>query len=881
MVACALAVAPAAGARGAPGDVAEPLQAWRGRPVAPPPEEEGEPPLLDLGDASSPVGARAAELVAQRRWVELADLLARVSDGRVLDGAMVRGREPGLPLLGPREDARRRLLGLPAPARDAYAAIVGPTVEALLQEGRRRDAPLDDLLARFGGTPAARQAARLLGDRLAERGDVAGAALLWRRALAAGPDAALERRLLAARTLLPHDVEGSLGPRAPAPGAGWSVRWARRAPGGGHTLPRAIAADGAHVYVTDHRGVLAMRREDGRLVWRAPLRGDPREQRLVVGQGRLLLVRRDRLVALDPERGAVAWELPLPAPASGRRDPALRDRFHDVVATAGGFVALATYDGARTLLGVAPTGEPSFERRLWPVIPREEDLAYPYFARFRLAPKGSLDRSGNPREDDEVTVEPVHDGALAPPRRVLGDGRLAAIGDRVVGTVDGLVFCAAAANGGLLWAREHSFGVQVAGERAVLVGIAAGPWAVEAVTAAGHLVRLDPLDGASLALPAPPPGIYESADPAAPPGADEARPFVLDLSPLVLGWEPPGGAGFYLTAGTPSRLVVRFAQGPLGPVAQAGGTIAFPDPEGVVLLDRARGEELGEPLPWTLAPGPVVSCGDLLLVAGPDGVVALGPADDAPSPAPTPVDEALPVARWIELLDHPDWRVRLRAEERLSTLDTSAPEVAAALERAAHDAPTLDARDVALDLVEQARRRALFLSLAPAASPLVANIVRGVDLAENLRRLRRLVRPLDRAPDDLRRLLADTEDAQVRQALLALLLRIDRQARERVGATLVDPDQDDALRFGCAIALVEAAEGDGPVDALRTALARASSPEPWLWVLAAIQQSEDSEGLLSVIPELNRSLTRPPAAREVSREAALRAVLDAAPRLVR
>ncbi len=880
LLACALLAASASSAAAGPERPAEPLEAWAGAPVVTPPSDGEEPALLDLTEATSPLGARLTELAAQQRWVELAELLARVSDGRVLDGAAVRARGPGLPLLDPREDVRRRLQALPPPARDAYEAMVGPTADALLRDGRRRDGPLGELLARFGGTPAATRAARVLGERLVERGDLAGAALLWRRALASAPDPALELRLLALRTLLGPEVEGSLTPRGTARDGPWTVRWARRAAGGDRTLPRALAADGAHVYVTDHRGVLALAREDGRLVWRASLRGDPREQRLVRGPERLLLVRRDRLVALDPARGAVAWERGLELPPGARPDPQARDRFHDAVVTPAGFAVLATREGARTLVGVSSAGEPLFEQRLWPALPREEDVVYPYFARYRLAAKDSPDRAGERRTRDEVTVEPVHDDVLAPARRVRGDGRLAAVGDRILGTVDGVVFCAAAGHGGLLWVREQSFGLQVAGARTVIVQLAAGAFAVEAVTAAGQLVRLDPLDGSSLPLPGPPPGAYPPADPAAPPGRDVPAPFVLHLSPLVLGWEPPGGAGFFLTSGAPSRPVVRFAQGPVGPVALLDETVAFPDPEGVVLLDLARGAELGEPLPWTLAPGPVVARGGLLLAAGPDGLVVLGPDEPGgPREAPAP-DDDLPLARWVDLLGHPDWRVRLRAQERLASLDTSSADATAQLERAAREAPTLDARDVARDLVEQARRWRLFLTLAPGARAVVRDIARGVDLVENLRLLRGLVTTRDRAPDELRRLVVEAEDPQVRQALLGLLLRVDRPARDRFAAALGDASLPDRLRAGCAVLLVEAAEAGGPVDALRAALAADPPPEVWFWVLAAIQSSVEPEALVTALPELERSFTRPPAARDVSREAALGAVLDAAPRLL-
>ncbi|MCO5165248.1 MAG: PQQ-binding-like beta-propeller repeat protein [Planctomycetes bacterium] len=884
LTACALLCGVVAVARGEPEEDLRPLRAWGGRPVPSPPLDR-EPPLLEPAPVVSPLDGRLAELAAQGRWTELAELLVRVSDGVVLDGSTVRTRGPGQPLTSPREEVRRRLEALPGPAREAYRELVAPRTDVLLREGRRRDAPLGEALGRFAGAPAAAAAARALGERMLERGDLEGAALLWRLALARRPQPDLEARLLALRTLLGPELEGSLAPRRPAPAGAWSVSWARRAPGGDATLPRPVVADGTHLYLSDHRGVVALTREDGRLVWRAPLRGDPREQRLLLGAGqaadRLLLVRRDRLVALDAARGLVVWERPLALTGAGRPQPGQpRDRLHDAVATPAGFAALATVDGHRCLLGLSPEGDVVFEQRLWPALRGDDAPAYPYLVRYVFRPRGTEDADGNQRDHDAILGELVHDDALAPPRRVVGDGRLAAVGDRVAFTVDGVVACAAAANGALLWAREHAFGVQVAGARTVLVQLAAGPYAVEAVTAAGQLLRLDPLDGASLPLPLPPPDLH-APDPAAPPGRDEARPYVLHLSPLVLGWEPPGAGGFHITAGVPPRKVVRFAQGPLGPGALLGGTLVLPDPEGVVLLDLALGHELTEtPLPWTLPAGPVAVRGGLALAVGSDGLVVFGP--EARAPKVPALDDDLPLARWVDLLGHPDWRVRLSAQARLSA-EAGTAEAAPLLERAARAAPTLDARDVARDLVEQAGRRRLFSTLAPTAPPsLLDAVARGEDLAERLRMLLVAhVTPRERGPDELRRLVVETEDAAVRRALLLVLVKVDAAARERLIATLRDPAQPDALRVGCAVALVEVVAARGALEPLRRALREETADEVWLWVLAAAQGCEEPDLVLELIPELQqRSFVRLPQARDVTREEALEALHDAAPRLV-
>lgn len=870
-------LATASGASALPEDEARPLRAWEGR-VAPPtpglgPEEIGPHPL-ELTEGVSPLDARLADLAARERWLELADLLARVSDGTVAEGAVLRTDHPGQPLLGAREDVRRRLWRLPPQAREAYRALVDQRADLLLREGRLADAPLSDLLDRYGATRSAAVAARTLGERLLERGDLDGAALLWRRALAdlrPGEDPGLETRLVALRSLLGVDRPGSLTPRLPDPPARWSIAWARRALGGDPKLPRAVAADGTHVFLTDHRGVIALEREDGGLRWRVPLRGDPRQQRLTLGAGQLLLVRRDRVVAIDCERGAVAWEHlletgDLPARAAGGAE----DRFHDAVATPSGFAALATREGQYVVVGLSSAGQPLFETRLWP--DRAADVTWPVFPRWVLATKGSRDPDGNERSEDRV-VAAVEHRSEAPPRWVVGDGRLAAIGDRIVLTVDGVVAAVSAAHGGVLWMRDNSFGVHVAGERNVLVQLAVGPFAVEAVTAAGNLVRLDPLDGASLALPLPPDGLYQDGD---------ARPYVLNLSPLVLGWDAPDRGGFHLTAGLHARRVVRFAQGPLGPAALMGSTLALPDPEGLVLVDLVHGKELlDEPLPWTLGAAPVVVTGGLIVAAGPEGLVVLTPRAGEPLPKPPALDADLSLAHWIDLLSHPDWRVRLRAQDHLASVDAGPGDVTQ-LERAARDAATLDARDVARDLVEQARRRRLFADLGgrDTRSSLVRDLARGVNLVERLRELRDLVPAGDRPQEELRRQVAEADEPAVRHALLDLLLKVDGRVRDRLGAVLRDPAQPDALRAGCARALVAAVLAGAPSEPLRRALGADAPEETWGWVMEAVRGHPDPEQLLLALPELQRTFARPPVAREVAPAAALEALLDAAPRLV-
>lgn len=816
----------------------------------PSPWDDTQGPVVPLPQAPEPfdlevpvpvLDAKLAELVREARWAELVELLQKAADlplARSRAGAIVGGREL----------VRRRLLRLPPAARAAWEALVEPRARKLLQQPPdAREAGLLEALARWGATPSATKAARLLGERLLERGDVHGAALLWRRLAAEqpAPDPALEARLLALRTHLPYGATGSLRPTAPAL-RGWGALWARPLSGGDELQARAVAADGHRVYVTDHRGVLALDRQVGRLVWRAPARGDMRQDRLVVGLGRLVLLRRDRIVGIDAERGVILWERPAPAPA---------DRWLDVVATPVGFAVLAVVDRQRVLVGLGPEGRTLFEQRLWPV-ERDDQLARPV----------GLRRPGDPMRNAERPYEWPLWG-----RRVVGDGRLAAVGDLVVVDADGLLAAASALTGGVAWLRDRTVGVEVAGRR-IFPAVAAGAWAVEAVTAAGHVVRVDPLDGKPLADPSPPPGAWpelpgdlpserteQRAMPArvAAASAGPPRPFVLSIAPLVLGWQPeePGGA-FWIGVGASfrgeTRLLTRFAQRPAGPGAVVGQVLALPDPEGVVLVDLGTGAELGDPLPWTLARGPLVERAGLLVAAGPEGLVVFGP--DAPMGAGEEPDDP------VRGLDADDWRVRLRAREALAARGDQAQDE---LARLAREGASLEARDAAQALVERLRRERAFGRLArlldggrrsSGTEGLLLDLTRGVNLPDRLRSLR-LQLPATELPaselEDLNELVRTSDDPEVRWLLLEVLLKLDRNLRRGVAGYLGDMMQDRELRLACAVALVDVAARSGPRDELVRLLEKGddATPDLWTFLVPTLQASGDTKLLEQLFPD--------------------------------
>lgn len=874
----------------------DPPKKWGAWNQAAPPVQAAPAPWttdpLELETSGFALDARAQELARAGAWSELVDLLARAADGVTPIRTPAQG-----PLLGPREAARRRLLALPPVARRSFDELVEGRVKKLLatpagpQPGREE--ALAELLERFGATPRAALAARLLGERLLERGDVGGAALLWRRALSEARDPVLERRLLALRTALPRAVEGSLAaPRSLVTSTGhgqkpWGVLWGRPAAGGDpHGLGlRALAADGHHVYLTDHRGLLAVERDTGRLVWRTALRGDPRSERLFVGHGRVLLLRRDRAVGVDAERGVVLWQRALPSGGSGGDRYAL-----DAVATPIGFALLASIDGARHVLGVAPDGRTLFDTRLWQV--RERAETRPIRRRLPSDPP-PMDEDGQtlPADFEDGAGErlvPAYPVGL-PGRLVADDGRLAALGDRIVVDADGILASLSTVHGGTVWIRDAGGGLEVAGGK-VLPAVAAGPFAIEAVTAAGHLVRLDPLDGSSLELPAPPEGTWpEQPEPGAPgaeppPGPQaawpEPRPYVLALSPLVLAWNPDGGRS-WITVGCPPRKLL-----PLEPTTVAavvGQVMALPDGEGVVLVDLATGQELGDPLPWCLRQGPLVAAGGLLFAVGAEGIVAYGPGGE-------PTDDPLgkgelkdaPPDTLTRLLEDEGWRVRQAAREELAARDERA---VADLRRAAREASTADGRDAARGLLDRLDRKRVFTRLAPRMYDGLRNdLVEGRSLSGSLRSLRDSMDPDPKgtADPDLERMFLEQDDPDVKHALAELLILTDADLRRRLLATLCDPRAEKLLRVGCGRALAELTAPRAEQAEPFRRVAQDEDLDEGTWaILMSVAQSvgqSDQRRVMELSP--TRTFDQPPTIEEFSTNAARAKLLEALPGLL-
>jgi len=825
-----------------------PLGAWG--PAGRGPPGPGEPPQpIELEVApQAPFERHLRDLAGKGRWGDAAELLAQASQRDAFGAILVRGAAPGA-LVSAREEARRRLHRLPPAALAAYRDLADPPAEALLAtRGPRRAAALRELLARYDASSQAPAAARLLGEEALEGGDVAGAILLWRLALARDADPKLRLRLAALRSYMGVHRPGSLSGGPGVERSPWKVRWARRAPGGGDRRPRPVAADGARVYLTDHEGVLAVDRRHGLLKWRVALRGSPLEERLALARRVLVVLQPDRLVGLRGDDGALLWEKAVPDLRGG-------DAYLDVVAGPVGFVALASIQGRRVLQGWTDDGRQRFETELW------AEPAEP-FVRWVAARQGPPPPPrAVPAPGGAVMEDPPYEPHRGEPGRVaLGDGRVATVGDRAIVSVDGMLAAASIGHGGLIWLQQRCPGREVAGDR-ILTTLAAGPYAVEAVTGAGHLVRLDPLDGRVLSLPRPPWAKEREPEPGAEPAdllptpADE-RPYVLTAGPLVCLYDKPAWGGYVLTRGADAGPFSRLALGPLGPGVVHGDLLALPDLEGVLLFDLEAGVEVQAPVPWALGPGPLVSAGGLLFATAPDGIAVLGPATGSPAKPTDPGDDP---RSWIAALDAVDWRARLTAQRKLLALDER--EALPLLEAAAVEAATLDGRDQARELVDRVRRRRLFRSLDPRlAGRALSDLVSGVDLVPRLGQLRDRLPIQQGGSAGLSEYALEVEDLEVRYALFEILVRIDAKLRDRLAQAVADPDEDDALRSAAALSLVETATNGGPLGPLERVLRQGEGTEFVFQAAFSVQDQSVLQRLIPLVRDMNALNGRMPLA---------------------
>lgn len=792
----ALALAGLALAGLARADEPAPLAGWRGEAGEGPP---GPPALLELELERGDVGRRARELAAADALDRLARLLAaRARDPELRARWVVGGRE-GAALLGAHEEARRRLRALPPLARAGLRAEVERLVaELVAAEGPPDGAGLRALLARFPGWAGAPDAARRLGELALEAGRPEDAAAWWREALAeAPPELApeLERRLLALRARPRWDPAraGALGgeaPRAVAPG----LAWVRRVAGGRPGAPpqRAATADGERVYLATPSGVLALERRWGRIAWSeglGALPAAPAPEQLLRWRTDLVALAPGELRWLDPIRGAprgalAAAEL-LGAPPLGPDEGLLR-----VAPGEDRLIVLGRAEQHWVVVALDPGGRVAWRTRLWrsPGAGGSRTLTAAYEPLdpepCPLARRGECPGPAGHPERARWRAQVL----AGPWRPSAEDGALACVGRRVLLTADGAVVALDALSGALSWARVRALGPLLGAGRA-RVGLRAGAFGLDALTALGAWLRLDPLDGAELATP---------------PLPEPARTYALSLEPLVLA--AVGAEHVTLLRGDGRALGPLGAQ-PLWPGAGWGPLVAAPTAAGVVWLDAAEGRRLGEAA-WPLGPGAVIAAQDLFLVVDEQGVAAFAPGAVTPPPLP---ETARTPADWIALLDHRDWRRRERARAELRAIlrGPGAAEAGTRL-REAHDrAASLDLRAAASELLAGLEALGRWQRIVPGAG---ATVHDRLAWGEGPRSAAELIPLLGEGPAVVEGLTAELRrrsDPAVQRALLELLLHADRATVGWLVAQVRNADDPRLARAGADLLVAYARAGGG------------------------------------------------------------------------
>lgn len=832
-----LAIVAIASGRASAQQPTPPETAWDVGPERAPPPPAGRfprplPPILDDGpipvplqvDPSRSIGRELGALAEGRTHAEFAAALRDRALDPTLRARLVRAPSSGATLLGSQEDARRRLARLSAATLAELGATWDFEVEAAGLAGAMTEARARELLSNHPGASGAAAAARWLGERCLERGDVEDAVFFFRVAIERGAArAALSERVVALRAR----PGAALGlPRAR--GAALGLTWAR--PGG--RRPLAAEVDGASVFVVFADRLVALDRADGRVRWSAVEDAPDGDARVARGHGLVLRVGRADVRAHDPGDGAVVWALTvesLRGPAA--EDPA--DRIVEATPAGDGFALLATLGGVRRLLLVSAAGEVRWSTTLWPA--RPDEVVQP------LRPR-SVSAHVTPVSPDRAVLELKEGAAGGPERRATcpapgaepgaacgaplirgvrcpacgydaapeveawrlmpdperaagGDGRLACVGDRVLLTADGLVGALGLQRGEVLWVLDRGSGLGLGGRR-TFVGLSVDAFVAHATTAAGLLVRLDPLDGRLLATLAAP--IVEPAPEA----------LALATSPPVIGWR--GADGVALATGT-----LTGDDRPLGPgVVVDGRALVLPVASGLLAVDLVTGERL-ERVAWPLArsgaaPRLVAGPGDLVVALSAGGVVVVEPGARAPTDlaplAAEPTDDAL-----LAELDAADWRRRARAWGTLAARETAG----AALGKVRQDAAaSAEVREVATELLGRLERLERWRRIAPAApAALLDGLVDG-ELASAA--LQALTPHLARGPavaDAVIEVLAKAEGHEVRRALVELAFRAHEPLCGRVVAVIRNAQANLPLSLAAADYLVALAQDgfDTPV----------------------------------------------------------------------
>ncbi|RMG12002.1 MAG: hypothetical protein D6731_14700 [Planctomycetota bacterium] len=756
---------------GGPGRTAEPSEPPAWRDLAPPESPAVPPEPVDLPVQTTEGVARLFVREAARGgWESLARAVEGLLGDEGLRQRVQRATGPGPPWRGALPELAVRIQRLPPAACAALRARLAPVREELLAGARLRD-----LLAAFPRSPEASLAAARLGDRAVERGDLEGASLYWRAGLRADPASeGLRRRLLWARTRSRLDAFGAgrLG-RVRGLGAPPALAWWRCAP---HRrgAERPVAADGRRVYFDGGGSLWAASLRDGRLRWRRAAA----DFRLLAAGPRLLAASTARLDALEPASGEQRWSFALDSVA---RDGLLpRDGFRALAWSECGPLALATVEGIWTLLSFDEAGRLRWRTRLW--AQRAHDVvSSPLVARFSV-PYASPCRNPEDTEAEcpgragKIGVHPEREEvrvrvfASGPPRRIVGDGALAILGDAAFLTAEGLVASVGIARGELRWLRARLTGLRVGGRGRARPAIAASATALTTVTASGLLVRLDPLTGRTLALPAVPP---VDGDGELPPA------YALSFAPLVLGW---GDGARDLRAGAAGTPLGR-SGGPRDRGCAHAGRLYLPTAGGLEVWPLAGADGAADSLPWPVgaAARPFAFPAGVVL-AGRDGVGFL-------SAAPVALEPRLPARPGVAELGAGHWRIRLAAEIALRRAILSGNGGLREALRAGRTSEDLELASACERLSALAERAARWRRIAPGApQPLVEAYLSG----GGLERLAPLCEHLAAGGEGLAEALAGeilaAETTAEKTALLERLLLVDRRTRGALLArTRTDP----------------------------------------------------------------------------------------------
>jgi len=540
---------------------------------------------------------------------------------------------PGAPTwVGAREEARRTLRLL---ARLGRIAPDEQRPRSLLAAGD--DAALEAVLTRYPTSVHTALARRLLAERALERGDLAGATLRWRDGGDAPPRDLRDLARIGLASAARH-VE-----------LGWLHRFHRfQGP------PHSGCLGERFAYVS--RAVLqAFERSTGRLAWELALPAG-----WVEASGDLLLHASGNTLTCLDSAGEVVW-----SHSVGREGEA---SVRALLAGPSGWAALVFELDRFALVGFDRSGAQRFRTRLWS---------------GHASRRSRIGRWGANRAR---RTEAVYS---------LNDGRLCRAGSALFVSAEGFVARANARSGELLWVRDRGFGEPLPARYAHPVQLDTDGAELWASTAGNLLVRLDPLDGASLPSEQPACDLILACRPL-------LRAQVLDGRVRVFG--PEGSRD--LARLTPEAIV--------GPGEVAGRLLLVPGRRSLTWVDWISGGQGSLALPGLFPRALCVAPDGSALVWGEGGVALTRSTHSAVAPALAP---PLPetVAARIAALDAPDWRLRRAAFLALR----EAPDVDSAL-RAAHEAGASAELE---QLLRLRKVRQAWAAIAPQAEPAALDLL--------------------------------------------------------------------------------------------------------------------------------------------------------------